>query len=182
METWRDIAGFEGYYQVSDHGRIRSSERFVDVAPSNQAPLGYKRRIRSRILKPGLGQDGRQSVTLWKRHKSIQIMVHRAVLLSFEGPCPDGMEGCHGDGNAGNNRLSNLRWDTPVNNNADKRRHGTHLQGSMLSWAVLKEDDIPIIKAAFRSGETQTSIAARYGVLQPAISRAISGKRWSHVK
>lgn len=181
METWRDIAGFEGYYQISDTGRVKSVERRIDIAPNRQQPKGYQRITRERILLPGLGEGGRQSVSLWKKHKLTQAQVHRLVLGAFVGPCPEGMEGCHGDGDAGNNRLANLRWDTPVNNNADKRRHGTHLQGSRLSWAVLKEEDIPIIRTAFAGGETQTAIAARYGVQQPAISRVLSGKSWAHV-
>lgn len=182
MEVWRDIPGFEGYYEVSDAGRVRSLARSVVVAPSaGRKQTGYARRVAERVLKAAPGKDRRQRLTLWKEHVSTQKMVHQLVLLAFVGPCPEGMEGCHGDGDASNNQLGNLRWDTPVNNSADKLRHGTHLQGSALSWAVLTEVDIPAIFEAFAAGETQTSIAARYGVQQPTISRVLSRKRWAHV-
>jgi hypothetical protein len=55
------------------------------------------------------------------------IRVHQAVLLAFIGPRPEGMQGCHGDGNPRNNRLDNLRWDTREANEMDKLRHGTTL-------------------------------------------------------
>lgn len=49
--------------------------------------------------------------------------VHELVLLAFHGPRPAGFEGCHGDGDSKNNRASNLRWDTPAMNIADRTRH-----------------------------------------------------------
>jgi hypothetical protein len=57
-----------------------------------------------------------------------QRAVHRLVLEAFVGPCPPGMEGCHNDGDQLNNRLDNLRWDTPSNNKLDSVRHGTHAE------------------------------------------------------
>lgn len=51
--------------------------------------------------------------------------VHILVLTAFYGPCPEGMEGCHHDGDPLNNRLGNLRWDTHVGNVSDSIRHGT---------------------------------------------------------
>lgn len=49
--------------------------------------------------------------------------VHRLILEAFVGPCPEGMEACHNDGDRGNNRLNNLRWDTRSANMADRFRH-----------------------------------------------------------
>jgi hypothetical protein len=49
--------------------------------------------------------------------------VHRLVLETFIGPCPPGLQCCHWDGVRTNNRLMNLRWDTPGANGADARRH-----------------------------------------------------------
>jgi len=53
-------------------------------------------------------------------------LVHRLVLEAFAGPCPDGMEACHGDGDPTNNRRLNLRWDTRSSNQLDTVRHGRH--------------------------------------------------------
>lgn len=180
-EVWCEIEGFEGYYSVSNLGRVKSLQRSVWVNPSSQAPCGYLRRIRERVLRPGVSGDGRHSVTLWKEHEYKICGVHALVMSAFVGPLPVGMERCHNDGDPANNALSNLRYDTAVNNSADKRKHGTHLQGSMLSWAKLDESDIHEIRKAYADGETQQEIADRYGVQQPAVSRVLSGKRWSHV-
>lgn len=56
----------------------------------------------------------------------MRCAVHVLVLEEFVGLCPPGMESCHGDGDTQNNWLTNLRWDTPTNNNADKIKHGRH--------------------------------------------------------
>lgn len=181
QETWREVEGFEGYYAVSDLGRVKSLARSVWISPSSQAPHGYLRRVRERVLRPCLNSQGRHSVTLWKEHEYKICAVHALVMSAFVGPMPEGMERCHNDGNPTNNALTNLRYDTPVNNSADKRVHGTHLQGSMLSWAKLDESDVQAIRHAYAEGETQLAIATRYGVQQPAISRVLSGKRWAHV-
>lgn len=52
--------------------------------------------------------------------------IHRLVLEAFVGPCPDGMEALHSDGNKTNNNVDNLRWGTPSENNRDIVKHGRH--------------------------------------------------------
>lgn len=103
------------------------------------------------------------------------------VLEAFVGPCPNGMECCHNDGNPANNVLANLRWDTPKANNADKRAHGTHLEGSKIPWAKLTEKDVLAIRRMAAAGLTQRSIADRYGMTQSRISRIVSRKQWRGV-
>lgn len=51
--------------------------------------------------------------------------IHRLVLMTFVGPCPEGMEACHLDGDVLNNGVENLRWDTHESNMGDKKEHGT---------------------------------------------------------
>lgn len=116
-EVWRDIPGFEGFYQVSDHGRVRSMARPDKIG---------RIRSKNRILKPFRDKDGYLGVTLCRiggRHKR---KVHRLVLEVFVGPCPDGMECCHSDSSRSNNHLSNLRWDTHSSNIKDAVRRGSH--------------------------------------------------------
>lgn len=181
-EIWKDISGYEGYYQVSNLGRVKSVPRVIPVTCSKTGEVLYERKIRERILKESpSGKYGHTFVTLWKGHVNSQPLVHHLVLEAFVASRPAGMEGCHNDGNGSNNRLDNLRWDTPKNNAADKKKHGTHLVGSKLQWAVLTEDIVATIRKEYKNGRTQQSLAGKYGVRQPAISRAISGKRWSHV-
>ena len=119
---WRDIAGFEGRYQVSDTGLVRGLDRYVKDKDSQHF-------VKGRLLKPASLKRGHLSVQLRGgiRTNDRRVLVHRLVLEAFVGPCPDGMECCHNDGDATNNHLSNLRWDTPSNNAYDRVRHGNHL-------------------------------------------------------
>lgn len=87
---------------------------------------GRPRTIRPRLLTGQPGKFGHLHVQLWKDNRPRTVRIHRLVLEAFVGPCPAGLEGCHGDGDASNNRLENLRWDTPSENNYDSVRHGTH--------------------------------------------------------
>lgn len=118
-ERWLPVLGFEGFYEVSDLGRVRSLPREVQNGRGAMVAGGA-------LLSPTADRSGRQVVRLSVRNQATTRLVHRLVLESFLGPRPDGMEACHGDGNPGNNRLSNLRWDTHESNMGDQRRHGTN--------------------------------------------------------
>lgn len=119
---WRDVVGLEGLYQVSTSGLVRGVDRRVAHGHSRSVFVS------GRILKPTIINDGYQLMRMSKDDKQTSRLVHRLVLEAFVGPCPDGMEGCHNDGDPGNNDLSNLRWDTRSNNNFDAIKHGTHVQ------------------------------------------------------
>lgn len=108
-ERWRPVVGYEDRYEVSDHGRVRSLKRNLVMTPGTNA-RGYKR--------VDLCRSG--SV----KHRSI----HSLVLEAFVGPRPVGKFGLHGDDNPSNNRLDNLRWGTPSENNQDALLRGRHKQ------------------------------------------------------
>lgn len=113
-EVWADVPGFPDY-QVSTNGRVYSKPRTDNLG----RPVGGK------ILRWADNGNGYPFVALRHDGKKKLLLVHRIVLTTFVGPCPDGMEGCHNDGNRMNPSLSNLRWDTRSANHADKRAHGT---------------------------------------------------------
>jgi len=128
-EKWRPVVGFDGLYVVSDHGRLRSLPRSYvrygrsgckqTVHVGGNILLGHVRKYRT----------GRPVVVLVslidETGKHYTKRVHRIVLEAFRGQCPEGMEGCHNDGDPENNRLNNLRWDTRSSNLADMVTHGT---------------------------------------------------------
>lgn len=118
-------------------------------------------------------------VTLNAHCKKLSIAVHRLVLFAFVGPQPEGMECCHYDGNTTNNRLSNLRWDTPVSNQEDKRRHGRMALGEQSNFAKLTESQVRSIKHRIADGEKLCSIASDYFVTPEAIGAIKSGKNWA---
>lgn len=113
VERWVPIPGHEGY-EVSDLGHLRSLDRVIHCRN------GKRLRRRGQPLRRWQ-ERGYWMVRLGSGR---QWAVHRLVLTAFVGPCPDGMEGCHNDGDPSNARLSNLRWDTPRENAQDVIRHG----------------------------------------------------------
>lgn len=116
-EIWNPIPGID-FYEVSNLGRVRSLDRIIKRGKGEGLQKG-------RVLKPQLtGTPGKQYHKV--RIAGVERLVHRLVLEAFVGPCPPGMETCHGNGNRLDNRLNNLRWDTSSNNERDKLQHGTH--------------------------------------------------------
>lgn len=115
MEQWRDVVGYEGLYQVSDLGQIRSVSRRVSTG------RGRTRMSNGKVLRASpVGTTGYLAVGLSKGGKARTVAVHRIVLEAWVGPCPDGHEGCHNDDDQSNNAVCNLRWDTHRNNCNDR--------------------------------------------------------------
>lgn len=120
-EMWKPVVGWEGLYEVSNHGRVRSLDRTIQT---KRGPWRYK----GKVLSPGVNRHGYPMVHLKNASSKKMAKVHRLVLEAFVGPCPDGMEGCHNNGIRDDARLVNLRWDTHSANEYDRRRHGTDHQ------------------------------------------------------
>lgn len=129
-ESWLPVAGFEGFYEVSDLGRVKSLARIIYRRD------GVRQTYKEKILKPGVGKTaGHLSVGLRKVTYGTQLYVHRLVLEAFVGPCPEGMESLHADGNPANNMLANLSYNTHTVNMHDKRTHGTQYQSNFTHCA-----------------------------------------------
>lgn len=149
-ETFKPVPGFEGRYEVSDEGRVRSL-RFR----SNGAP---------RILKSTMNWNGYHVLTLGAERR--QVRLHCLVLEAFVGPRPSPEhDGCHGDNNKDNNHLSNLRWDTKEGNIADRRSYA----GDDNPNAKLTKTQREEIKRRRLAGERPKDLAAEYGVTPPRI-------------
>lgn len=118
-EEWRAVVGYEGHYEVSNQGRLRSLDRVVEYKN------GVERMHKGKVLKLGKHKFGYLKVELHKDGKITHTNIHRLVLEAFTGPCPDGMEACHNDGNPTNNTIENLRWGTRSENRQDAVKHGT---------------------------------------------------------
>lgn len=105
-EIWKDISGYEGLYQVSNLGRVRSFDRYVRNGTSNR---NIKR---GKILKPCVTRDGYLQLNLIKDKKKKVSTIHRLVAKAFienpeNKPCVN-----HIDGNKQNNNVTNLEWVT----------------------------------------------------------------------
>lgn len=120
-EHWKPVLSYEDCYEVSDQGRVRSLDRRV-YAGRNATRLS-----RGRILTPGLSPTtGRRLVNLCRDGHRLPRPVATLVAEAFLGARPDGLQVCHNNGCATDDRLVNLRWDTASANILDQTRHGTH--------------------------------------------------------
>lgn len=118
-ESWLPVVGYEGIYEVSDHGSVRSLDR--------RTAAGRFQRGRAMSL---VKRAGRVDVRLTRDGVGRTRFVHHLVLEAFVGPRPAGMQACHFNGNGHDNRLSNLRWDTQSGNQLDAVRLGEHALAS----------------------------------------------------
>jgi len=175
-ERWKPVPGWEDFYAVSDLGRVRSLDRWTRTRGDG------RRFAPGRILKAAIDGTGRYTVRLTRDNSGHTHKVHRLVLEAFRGPCPPGMECCHGPGGPLDNRLVNLRWGTKKQNAADKIRDG-HPHGPRGEQCAKKltEAAVSEIKRLYATGEwRQTDIAARFGVQQNMVSRIVCGQSWKH--
>lgn len=118
-EGWKPIPGYEGLYEVSDLGRVKSLDKAL-----HSSRWGGVRKWPEKVLKANANNSGHLYVMLWKDKRQTKSYVHRLVLEAFVGPAPTGHEACHWDDDPTNNHIDNLRWDTRTNNLADMVRNG----------------------------------------------------------
>lgn len=172
-ETWLPVVGFEGLYEVSSSGGVRSITRFVGTKRGRiHRYAGVTRRIltnpRDRYLYVRLSKNG--VVTNQK--------VHLLVIRAFIGPAPsDAHETCHWDGNRSNASISNLRWGTPSENAADRLRHGTDARGEKSPVAKLTQKNVDDIRG---SAMTSTNLAAQLGVAASTVRSVRNRGNWAH--
>lgn len=143
IEAWLPVVGYEGLYEVSNQGRMQSLDRWVRVA--YKSGIEAVKFLRGRILKQApFGTDRKYlCVNLSKDGEQHTVAVQYLVLEAFVGPRPVGMHGCHSDDNGHNNRLTNLRWDTPKGNYEDREKNGIIHHNSLKTKCAQGHDYTP---------------------------------------
>lgn len=179
MEEWRAIPEFEELYEISDLGRVRSLDRTTERM-SRWGTLG-SRRFAGRVIRPGLNRrDGYRMLLLYRDGRRTVKTVHAAVMEAFVGPRPGGQEVCHNNNDKQDNRLVNLRYDTPSGNSSDKLIHGTLIKGEQCHLSRLTRNDVIAIRS-LRGVLQQRELAARFGTTHQNISCIQLRKSWRHV-
>ena len=167
----KDIPRFSNY-SITVDGRVWSKP--------HKNTLGHN--LKGKWLKLQNGSSGYKFIVLSVNSKKYTRLIHRLVLETYIGTCPMGMESRHLDGNKQNNRIKNLCWGTPQENELDKIRHGTKTRGEQCSWAKLTEQDVRMIIYMYRTGLfTQDEIAPQYGISRATVSDIIREKSWRHL-
>lgn len=154
-------------YGITENGYIYSRRR---------------ERAKGGKLKQQIGPHGYLTVCLWKNKKSHTKLVHRLVLETFVGKCPDGMEACHNNGVRTDNRLSNLRWDTRSNNFHDKIGHGTYQYGEQNPSAKLSKKTVLTIRELFDSNKkTVIELSKKFNIPYGTIYCIVKRLRWKYL-
>lgn len=175
MLKWKTIAGWEGFYEVSNVGQVRSKDRRIK---GRFGLTTYK----GRLLKPGYS-TGYAMVTLVETGmgRREQFYIHDLVLKMFIGPKPLGLEVCHGPEGPQTNTLTNLRYDTRSANARDRFIFGKPApRGEQCSSSRLTEADVREIRR-LKPSTTARALAIRFGVGHSTILSAAKGIQWAHV-
>ena len=178
QEEWRDVVGFEGLYEVSSLGRVRSVPRYVHTTNKR------KYLIKGKILRPVPQKSKHLQLWLRKEGQTIPVRVHRLVADAFLGPCPPNKECCHNNGVPFDNRVDNLRWDTRANNIRQSYTDGRdvviprHKKGSTHYASKLTAAQADFVRTSNLSG---VELAKKLGVSPMTISRCKRGHTYTDV-
>jgi hypothetical protein len=180
-ERWKDIIGYEGMYQVSDHGRIKTLPRKVKSAISSS---GY-RTLTEKIHIPCDNGNGYKYVTIRiDGGKNKHVYIHRAVAEAFLCNCFDLPEVNHIDGVKSNNHVDNLEWCTRSDNVGHAHKTGLNysLKGESNPQSKLTEEKVRFIRESISSGEkTNKELSEMFGISNGYISNLVARKKWKHV-
>lgn len=161
IEEWRPVIGYEGLYEVSSMGRVRS----------------YKYG-KNKLVKPVEHGHGYLAVFLYRDGVRTKRKLHRLVLESFVGSSPDGWVARHLNGNPSDNRLCNLAWGTSSENAQDRNFHGTNNKPENAADTKLIPSDIPLIRSLAAQGFSSRQIAKRFQTSHTTVQKIIRGERW----
>lgn len=176
MEIWKPIKGYEGLYEVSSYGRIKSLRRWQN---RKRGPFWKK----EAILKPQFRKLLYLKIDLSKNDFVEQHDIHRLVAIHFIANKSKKPWVNHIDGNPSNNCVSNLEWCTPKENTHHWMITQNRIKlGENHSNSVLNNSDVVNIRMEYSTIKTPTrALAKRFGVSQYAIRCVINYTTWKHV-
>lgn len=178
IEEWRDVPGYEGWYQVSSFGRVRSLDRVIrrpgsDLHVGERGHYKYKA-VKGKVLHPDTkNEDGYHRFALKKNGENKLVTVHVIVALAFIGPRPEGHDTHHVDENKQNNTPSNLKY-LPSGQHSSMHVAGEKCWKAKLTRVKVEE----IRRLLFLEGKVPKEIAPHYGVSKSAIEAIRAGRTW----
>lgn len=167
LETWRAVVGYEGRYEVSDEGRVRS--------------LNYNKTGLACVMTPVMKRN--YVAVHLSNGKPTTVPIHIIVAAAFIGPRPPGMQINHKSGIKTDNRACNLEYCSPSENARHAHANGLIDQtGESNNASKLSAIDAGEIKRRSIGGERTRLLANEFGVSIATIEFIRNGKRWAHIK
>ena len=174
-EVWKPVIDYEGFYEVSSLGRVKSLEKVLTV--SSDRTGGHKKSQSACVMKPFLNKKGYLTVVLSRLGVKKTKPVHRLVLEAFLGK--DTRQVNHIDGVKTNNKVSNLEWATAKENSLHATRVLGKKRGKDAPKAKLTETDVRLIVMLLNAGYSQREVAKVFNVTNGAIYRIQHGYSWA---
>jgi hypothetical protein len=172
MEIFKDIKGYEGYYQISNLGNIKSLSRLVDNHSN------FKKLLKEKILKASISKTGYYVIDLKKNNQRKTFKIHRLIALHFIKKIQYKNFVNHIDGNKLNNEISNLEWCTIKENNIHAERIGLkNDSGINNSRAKLNINDIIFIR---NSNLKLKELSLLFNINQSGISKVKKFKTYKN--
>lgn len=176
-EIWAAVPGYEGFYEASTHGRVRSVTRVIEQTSRWGAPMA--RTLQGCVLSEAGLSSGYKTLVLRRGGHARSVKLHVVIARTFLGPRPAGLHVAHRDGDKLNNALSSLRYATAKENADDKLIHGTAPLGEAVYCARLTADDVKKIRA--ERGTLLAITADRFGISPQHVCAIQLRRRWAHI-
>ena len=172
-QIWKSIPGYEGSYEVSSLGEVRSLTRRVRINGGTRETKGVL--LRHKIIKGGY-----HCVALCRDSRRITRTVHSLVMEAFVGPRPSGYQVAHEDDCGAHNSLGNLAYKTVGDNHLDKIKRGRTARGSTINTSKLVESQVVSMREERMAGAGVVELAEKYGVSTVAVSKICLGQNWKY--
>lgn len=174
QEEWRAVVGYEGLYEVSSAGEVRT---LINRSGKIRQPV-------QRLLTPSVNSVGYRTVSLSKNKVSRKYQISRLVATAFH-PNPDNRRQVnHISGIKTDDRVGNLEWSTPLENLEHAKRIGLNTNyGESHCFAVLTAEQVSQIRSEYRPRKVSgIALARRFGVSDRCVYNILEGKSWRSVK
>jgi len=175
-EIWKQAVGFEGYYEVSSLGRVRSLDRIAN----SRSP----RLVKGRTLKTPCNSDGYPTVKPHIKGRGTSEKVHRMVAKAFLENTGDKEQVNHIDGDKSNNAINNLEWCSARENVRHARDTGLRekaiFTGEENRASILNEHEVIRIRQ-LQNILTQGELQKLFGVSRSTIQNVLSRRTWKHI-
>lgn len=180
MEIWKDIIGYEGLYQISNTGFVKSFDRYIHGI----SILGKKFVIKrsGALMSIAFDKNKYRVISLFENRKKKMFKVHRLVAIHFI-PNPLNLPQVnHKDGDKSNNNDWNLEWNTCPENLKHASENNLTAKGIRHNKAKLTEEDVYFIRKLREEHNTPTHrLIEMFRVNQSTIDNVIKRRGWKHI-